>query len=548
MTSLQAVGIWCAHAGDDAASQGWLTALRQAIAGGLSLTAGQPDVRLYDANAGDGATTGHPGGFADLAQRSCFMVVLLTPDFLLDPACSQQVSLVRARMARLGRGDMIVPLHILDVDAFETVRRHECADPAGYDFLCGLRWVDLRPFYRVDPASTPVRVRLDRLAARVQPLLAMELPEQDDDAEAPVSQAVLAGSAPPPPPPAPPAAWDTAPPARPIWKRTGVLVVVALLAVCVTGLLALRSFQSGPTVAPVHTASSGPECLICIDTVLIPAGQFMMGIPDNEDERENVIEKAGKPRHPVNIPKSFYIAKYTITRQQFAYFVTATGPRPPGSCWVYEKTPMGILEWQSREDRDWANPGFAQTDRDPVVCVNVKDVEDYAAWLSKQTDQKFRLPNDAEWEYAARAGTTTARYWGDGQTDFCAHANMADLSLAGLAGTQATNANDFAQCDDTFPRTAPVGSFPPNPWGLYDMIGNVWQWTADAWHPNYNDAPTDGSAWLQDGAVGRRSVRGGSWSNNPGRSRAGIRNVTDRGLRYSGVGFRLVREIAEVKK
>ncbi len=166
---------------------------------------------------------------------------------------------------------------------------------------------------------------------------------------------------------------------------------------------------------------------------------------------------------------------------------------------------------------DWTEPGFEQTDRHPVVYVNHDDATAYAKWLSDKTGEEYRLPSEAEWEYAARAGTTTARFWGDGWDDAPAYANTRS------EGTTA------------------VGEFKPNGFGLYDMLGNVWEWTADHWHQTYAGAPADGSSWTSGGVASRRVLRGGSWNGSPRALRAGcrLRLVTD--IRYSFFGFRLAR-------
>jgi len=168
-------------------------------------------------------------------------------------------------------------------------------------------------------------------------------------------------------------------------------------------------------------------------------------------------------------------------------------------------------------------PGFAQTDRDPVVCVSWNDAKAYAAWLSKTTGKLYRLLTEAEWEYAARAGTTTAWYWGD------------DLGGG--------NAN----CDGCGSRwdnesTSPAGSFKPNGFQLYDMLGNAWQWVEDCYVGDYRNAPTDGSA-VEAKDCGSRVIRGGSWYHNPPFLRVALRYGNSPGIRDNALGFRLARTI-----
>ncbi len=206
---------------------------------------------------------------------------------------------------------------------------------------------------------------------------------------------------------------------------------------------------------------------------LIPPGRFIMGIPKEESARERTIDDDARPQHEVTFRQGFYLAKYPVTRAGFAAFVADSGYTGAGS--------------------DWLHSGFEQTDRDPVVNVSVIDAEAYVEWLSDKTGSAYRLPSEAEWEYAARAGTTTARFWGNGWDEAPAYLNT------GSRGT------------------SPVGSFKPNGFGLCDMLGNVWEWTADRWHDDYRGAPNDGSAWTT-GSEGRgfcaavpgTSIRGAS--------------------------------------
>lgn len=267
-----------------------------------------------------------------------------------------------------------------------------------------------------------------------------------------------------------------------------------------------------------------------------------MGTQERE-EGPATYDDTARPQHRVTITNPFYLGKYPVTRREYATFVQATGPRPPGACWTYEKGKDGTFGWLERLDRDWRHPGFAQTARDPVVCVNVTDVRDFAAWLSHETKQAYRLPSEAEWEYAARAGTTTTRFWGDNVKGGCRYANLADRSLAKAAGESQLDPEQYVACSDSFAYTAPVGSFRPNAFGLYDMLGNVWHWTADPWHDNYAGAPSDGSVWERNGEVGRWALRGGSWSYPPADVRADVRFMGVSVMRFNTVGFRLAESI-----
>jgi formylglycine-generating enzyme required for sulfatase activity len=204
---------------------------------------------------------------------------------------------------------------------------------------------------------------------------------------------------------------------------------------------------------------------------VVPAGSFAMGFDPNDPNES----------HQVTIARPFAVGRFHVTVAQFACFVIETGYQA-GSCF---QSPSG----------SWRNPGFAQSDNNPVVCVSWDDATAYVGWLSKWTDNPYRLLTEAEWEYVARAGTTTHYFWGDDEVN---------------AGEEHAHCQD---CNKRAPAprgTAPVGSFKPNMFGLYDMAGNAAQFVQDCDHNDYRGAPTDGSAWLS-GACKRRAIRGGSW-------------------------------------
>jgi formylglycine-generating enzyme len=243
------------------------------------------------------------------------------------------------------------------------------------------------------------------------------------------------------------------------------------------------------------------------------------------------------PQHRVSISHEFAIGKFDVTRGQFAAFVSATGYQSGDSnCAVLHK-----VEDRWTSDRQpgysWRDPGFLQTDQHPVVCVSWNDAQAYVAWLSRKTRHTYRLPTESEWEYAARAGSQAPRYWGEDWERICAYANVADATNAGALNV-ALGAK--APCSDGFAYTAPVGAFQSNNFGLYDMLGNVWQWQEDCWNETYQGAPADGSAWTT-GDCGKRVERGGAWDINPRYVRNGSRIRDDSANRNSTFGFRVVR-------
>jgi formylglycine-generating enzyme required for sulfatase activity len=255
----------------------------------------------------------------------------------------------------------------------------------------------------------------------------------------------------------------------------------------------------------------GPEL------VLLPTGRFQMGSPEHE---RKVAMAAGSqqswlarelPQHWVGIEKPVAMGRYPVTVGEWRAFVQATGWHPGG-------------------DVDWDAPGFAQTDRHPVVGVNWFDAIRYVRWLSETTGKSYRLPSEAEWEYACRAGTKTAFSFGDTITTDQANYDGNFTYNGGARGVYRRG-------------TTPVGAFPANPWGLYDMHGNVWEWVQDVIHDNYEGAPLDGSAWEEGGDQARRVLRGGSWLYNPRYLRSALRNGFSAALSNDIVGFRVVRDL-----
>jgi len=251
--------------------------------------------------------------------------------------------------------------------------------------------------------------------------------------------------------------------------------------------------------------------------VLIPTGRFQMG--SHEHERKIAMAAGAQkrwleretPQRWVGIERPFAMGRYPVTVGEWRVFVQATG-------WE----PMGEVDWQA--------PGFPQLDSHPVVGVTWHDAQRYLAWLSEATGQRYRLPSEAEWEYCCRAGTRTAFSFGD----------TISPEQANYDGTFTYNGSPRGPCRGG---TTPAGMFPANPWGLYDMHGNVWEWVQDVVHDNYEGAPLDGSAWESGGDGARRILRGGSWLYNPRYLRSALRNGFSSVLSNDIVGFRVVREL-----
>ena len=260
--------------------------------------------------------------------------------------------------------------------------------------------------------------------------------------------------------------------------------------------------------------SDGPEL------ILIATGRYHMGSPEHE---RTLAMAAGAqrlwldretPQHWVGIEQPIAMGRYPVTVGEWRRFARDTG-------------------WERPSDIDWEAPGFTQTDAHPVVGVSWNDVQLFLKWLCDETRQRYRLPTEAEWEYACRAGTRTA--FSTGETINAGQANY-DTSFSYNGGATGV-----------FRRgTTPVGSFAPNPWGLLDMHGNVWEWVQDVVHDNYDGAPVDGSAWMLGGDQSRHILRGGCWLYHPRYLRSALRNGFSATMANDIVGFRVVRELIHV--
>ena len=248
-----------------------------------------------------------------------------------------------------------------------------------------------------------------------------------------------------------------------------------------------------------------------------------------------------QPARKVTIAHAFAIGRTEVTRGQFARFVRATHWKPDGPCSFLDDE-FGA-KWTADTVHDWLHPGYVQADNHPVVCVNLGDANAYAAWLGTMTGRNFRLPSNVEWEYAARAGTTTAHWW-DNRKDAsnpCTFANLSDISRARKNNRGNVEPSGYFACNDGYANTAPVASFVPNPWGLYDMLGNVWEWTADCFNADQIAAPNDARA--RGGDCTSHMDRGSSWGNSPKYARAAAQHPDLVGARTSVLGFRLVEDL-----
>jgi len=288
---------------------------------------------------------------------------------------------------------------------------------------------------------------------------------------------------------------------------------------------------SAPSSATSHRGpgTAFRDCPDCPEMVVIPAGQFTMGSSSSEQlwaashgaTAEAVADES--PQHSVSL-RSFALGKFDVTRGEYAAFVQATGYSAGDGCGRNGE------KWIKQAGVSWRNPGLKQTARDPVVCVSWQDAQAYVSWLNGKVRRgvstsdigPYRLPSEAEWEYAARAGTTTRFWWSDNDAVAADHAWYKD-NAAG--------------------QTHPVGLKDANPFGLYDMAGNVWQWTEDCYADNYASAPTNGSA-SETPKTCMRVDRGGSWFYPAWLLRPPTRERNPSDYRDLIMGFRVAKSIS----
>ncbi|MGB9092054.1 MAG: formylglycine-generating enzyme family protein [Pseudomonas farsensis] len=286
------------------------------------------------------------------------------------------------------------------------------------------------------------------------------------------------------------------------------LTLAAAVALC--SLPALAAQPAGKPGTVFRDCSKA-----CPEMVVLPAGTFTMGTPDDEMGRQD----DESPQHPVTFAKPFAISRFQVTAGEWEAYLAASGAR--------------IADGDERPGRRCtaSKPSYQQGPRQPAVCMTYFDVQDYVAWLSKTTGHTYRMVSEAQREYAARAGSS-------GMFPFPKDPG-AELEIS-------RHANVYGP-KDGYSYSSPVGSYPANAFGVYDMHGNVYEWVEDCEHPNYIGAPNDGSAWGQAtrGADSCKvvQIRGNDWGEAPIFSRSGNRNAMVPGKPGDWLGIRIVREL-----
>ena len=282
---------------------------------------------------------------------------------------------------------------------------------------------------------------------------------------------------------------------------------------------------------------------------LIPAGEFLMG----SNETRGDLETAGfvlgdsfdnsneHPQHKVLITKPFYVGLHEVTRGEFAAFVKDTNYQTEaekdgkGGWGCNSETTIS----EQKPEFNWRNTEFSQTDSHPVVNVTWNDAIAFCEWLSVKEGKKYRLPTEAEWEYTCTAGTSTRFFTGDVPARLAGYGNMQDTSFEAKFPTVDLAKHPSVPFNDGWGFTSPAGRFKPNPFGLHDMHGNVWEWCSD-WYGSeyYASSPESDPQGISSGS--RRVLRGGSWHNAASLCRSALRIHLDPSSRFNSLGFRLV--------
>lgn len=305
--------------------------------------------------------------------------------------------------------------------------------------------------------------------------------------------------------------------------RISLVLVATLSALVISGSARGRADQDRaaiPNGDPEFPGSPFRDCPRCPEMVMVSAGSFLMGSPETEEGR---FEDEG-PQREITVRSSFAIGVHEVTFEEWDACVD------DGGCDGYRP-----------EDGGWGRG------RRPVTEVSWQDARGYVEWLSEETGHPYGLPSEAQWEYAARAGTRTARYWGESAAEQCRYANGFDRDLArtnekGLAMFE-EHGMTYPSCSDGQGEgTAPVGSYEPNAFGLYDMIGNLTEWTDDCWNPDHSGRPENAGTRFS-GDCSRRILRGGTWAYPSEFLRSAYRFQFELDHRDNGLGFRVIRVI-----
>jgi formylglycine-generating enzyme required for sulfatase activity len=538
------VGFFSYSREDDADSQGALSALRNRIQGELRGQLGRTakNFRLWQDKEAIASGTLWETEIKSAAAQAVFFIPIVTPTVIASPYCRFELDSFLAREAALGRSDLVFPILYIDVPALEDSSRRQ-KDPV-LSLIAERQYLDWRDYRYLDVNSVEVRRKVAefckdiRNALERRQLSPEERKEQEPTAALQRAQVQLNVQG-----------ADAKATGRSVeiepgrvallrhserrWQIAGIiglLIVAATIgAISISRVWAPQTHPGGVTplpapapgpfrvvpvpvppaptrtivypLTPERERALGPkdtfkECANCPEMVVLPPGSYTMGSPPSERGRWD----SESPQHIVTIAKPFAVGKFDVTFDEWATCVAGGGCdgfKPPDQGWGRGRRPV-IVDWY--------------------------DAKNYVTWLSKITGKTYRLLSESEWEYAARAGTTTAYYWGDN------------------IGTNNANCKGCgSQWDNQ--QTAPVGSFSPNQFGLYDMAGNVDQWLEDCYNATYDGAPADGSAWTS-GDCKNRIVRGGDFLSEPSAIRSACRGSLPPTATWNSLSFRVGRTLS----
>lgn len=303
------------------------------------------------------------------------------------------------------------------------------------------------------------------------------------------------------------------------------------------GLAMALLLGGGVQAAPLKPGTVIKDCPTCTEMVVIPPGKVVMGSALGEPDRNEL------PLRPITIGYSFLVATHSVTNAEFGKFIDATGYKPATDCILFvpeaRDFPSGA-GYRKVPGSNWKDPGYGRppAPNEPVVCVDWKDAKAYVSWLSKTVGKPYRLLSEAEFEHAANPDAKRPYPWGDDPEQACKLANLYDASAAVPNTPWAAT-----KCSDGFKGVAPVGSFPPNKFGLYDIIGNTWQWAEDCHILPRPAEPSNGRPVQAEGECPKRAVKGGSWATTVTRLRPQFRG-RDPENQVSGLfGLRIARDL-----
>ena len=520
---LPPIGFWSYTSSDDQHSDGRLSQLRVLLARELQLLIGQrPKVHIFQ----DVAAIPHGSDWADQIHhalgQSSFLIPIVTPGFLQSEWCCKEVMRFRAREEALGRNDLIFPFRYISIEDVDPNDPDECHDPAAFHLLASRQRFDFTPLRFHDPRGQEVATQLAALAQSVRSALRAG-GQRRTASTAPASSPEQAG----------PSAGTTATTATDPAKG-GILASIGRVLREINGPGMARDTADGPTISPPPASASrsaasrrpvpslatprqpswltplsrwrdripGLPGAACPEMITLPAGTFVMGAPKSEAESDD----HERPQRQVTVHR-FALGRCAVTFAQ----------------WDAAREAGAALHVPDDE-------GWGRGDR-PVINVSWNDAQAYCAWLNERLgltkEAGYRLPSEAEWEYACRAGTTTPFSFG-------ATISTDQVNYDGNYTYGAGRKGEYRE------RTVPVGSLPANPWGLHEMHGNVWEWCEDYFGP-YPDHAADAAPLRHDNATWR-VLRGGCWLDLPGYARSANRNrFLEFVIRSSFAGFRLAR-------